>query len=394
MHGPTMYFIIVILLIQALISWTVYRLLTRLVPVFNLRSIRYSYCLVTLITVVVTSLSRWLYAAGVPAEWLICAFVWLIALTLMLPFLVVLQGIAYLISKKKKVTALPSSGSSGMTRRDFLRNSIAAVPVLSFGLSASGAYNDTDITIQRHALSLPKFPVSLGNLKLVQISDTHIGPFFDMEKLDQVVAMIQLEKPDMVIITGDLIDDLTLLAPTMERLAKMQASLPYGMYFCWGNHEYFRDIAKIRQALENSPIILLENNSRQIVGGEHPFYLLGVDYPWANNGAEQIEKRQLYMEKTLRNVPDEAFSILLSHHPDFIDNAFEAKIPLTLSGHTHGGQIGLFGRTLLPLSYKYMRGMYQRENMYGYVSTGAGNWLPFRLGCPAEIAVFTLSRLH
>lgn len=65
-------------------------------------------------------------------------------------------------------------------------------------------------------------------------------------------------------------------------------------------------------------------------------------------------------------------------------------ISLTLSGHTHGGQVALFGHSLLPIQYQYRRGLYQRQSCYGYVSTGTGQWLPFRLGCPAEVAFFTL----
>jgi predicted MPP superfamily phosphohydrolase len=119
--------------------------------------------------------------------------------------------------------------------------------------------------------------------------------------------------------------------------------------------------------------------------------LIGVDYPWAKNAEEMRTVREKYLKLGLEKVPQGAFKILLSHHSDFIDDAFKARIPLTLTGHTHGGQVNVAGHSLLPVQYKYMRGVYRQGDFVGYVSTGTGNWLPFRLGCPAEISVFTLS---
>jgi predicted MPP superfamily phosphohydrolase len=103
--------------------------------------------------------------------------------------------------------------------------------------------------------------------------------------------------------------------------------------------------------------------------------------------------RKKYLQQGLAKIPENAFKVLLSHHPDFIEDAFAANIPLTLAGHTHGGQVNVARHSLLPLNYKYMRGLYRQGNLAGYVSTGAGNWLPFRIGCPPEVSVFTLSAL-
>jgi len=390
-HGPAIYFVLVIVLIQGLVAWLAYLLLLRLIPAARNKEIRRGYWAVTLLAIIVVSLSRWLYAVGIPPGWLAAAFVWVIGQAVMLPLLVLCQAIYSVLTRKGKVPTAAPSDRCGITRRDFLRNSLIVVPGLALGVTARGIYAASDITVQRYNLSLPAFPAALGRLKIVQISDTHIGPFFNMEKLDEVLAMARREKPDLMVITGDLIDELTLLVPTMERLVSFQSSLPYGMYFCWGNHEYFKDITKLRQAFKNSPIVVLENNSQLIAGTENPFYLAGVDFPWASNGIGQVEKRQLYIKSALQNIPANACTVLVSHHPDFIADAFAAGVPLTLAGHTHGGQIGLLGKPLLPLQYRFMRGMYRQGNLCGYVSTGAGHWIPFRLGCPAEIAVFTLT---
>ena len=88
------------------------------------------------------------------------------------------------------------------------------------------------------------------------------------------------------------------------------------------------------------------------------------------------------------NLP--AKTILLAHHPEFIDNAAALGIPLTLTGHTHGSQFGIFGWPLFPV-FKYTRGMVKLGSSYGYVHSGNGSWFPFRFGCPPEIAYFILN---
>jgi len=390
-RSPSILFISMVLVIEVLVSWSVYFLLNRLLPLFDSRWVRVSYWVVTVLMIIATLASWTLYAAGIPIEGLILGFAWILGLFFMLPLLLFFQGVIFCKNQMKSKKAVETNAGSGITRRDFLQRAVTTVPVLGMGMSVNGVYDASDIVIRRHKLAFPTFPANIGQLKMAQISDTHIGPFFSIEKLDQVLSMLQREKPDMLVITGDLIDNLDELTATMERLEKFHAALPQGVYFCLGNHEYFRDLTRIRRAWNNSPATLLDNSSQLIFAGAQPLYLLGVDFPWVPRGASTDEKRQQYLQKACSDVPEDAFSILASHHPDFIENAFQAGIPLTLAGHTHGGQIGLFGRPVLPLRYKFVRGLYQQEKSYAYVSTGTGQWLPFRLGCPAEISLFTLS---
>ena len=391
MRSPSILFVAMVLGIEVLVSLSVYFLLNRLLPLFDNRWVRVSYWVITLLMIFATGASWTLYAAGIPMEGLILGFAWILGLFFMLPFLLFFQGVIFcknIIGSKKDRR---EDTGDGITRRDFLQRAATAVPVLGMGMSVNGVYDASDIVVRHHKLVFPTFPASSGQLKIAQISDTHIGPFFSIEKLDQVLSMLKHEKPDMLVITGDLIDNLDELTATMERLEKFHAGLPQGVYFCLGNHEYFRDLPRIRRAWNNSPATLLDNSSQLIFVGGQPIYLLGVDFPWVPRGESTDEKCQLYLQKALSNVPKGAFSVLASHHPNFITNAFQSGISLTLAGHTHGGQIGLFGQPLLPLRFQFVRGLYQQEQSYGYVSTGTGQWLPFRLGCPAEISIFTLS---
>ena len=120
------------------------------------------------------------------------------------------------------------------------------------------------------------------------------------------------------------------------------------------------------------------------------FWVAGVAYAFARGETAFRQERQEYLTEALQEVPDTGRTLLLAHHPEFIDDAAGVGIPLTLTGHTHGGQFGLFGMPLLP-GFKYTRGMVHIGSSYGYVHSGNGSWFPMRIGCPPEIAYFTLA---
>lgn len=392
MHGPTNVALLIVFLILVGISWIIYRLLKRFFPIYETPFIRNLYWSLSAIAIVSLPISRIVQTSIIPADLSRLPFVWFMGQIL----LFVLSPLFYAgfqlltLSRRENV----QNQGEGLSRRRFIQNTVAGLlPLTSFGVSSYGVYSGgSNIITQRQELSWASLPQYLDEFKIIQISDSHIGLFFSVEKLEEVLATVRREKPDLLVITGDLVDDLSLLQPTIDRLSELAHEIKYGVYFCWGNHEYFRDIKKIRQALVNSPIRVLENSNQMIIDADQPFYLLGVDYPWADNGQEQAIKRQSMFAQSIEGVPANAFKILLSHHPDFIYNAFETDIPLTLTGHTHGGQVAVFGQSLLPVKYKYMRGLYRNHQSYGYVSTGTGSWFPFRLGCPAEITVFILKK--
>lgn len=391
MHGPTKLSILISFVIILAISWIVYRLLKKCFPGYDTLFFRRFYWLTSATVVSGLTIIRTVQPGLVSAEFFRVAFSWLMGQIILL----VLSPVFYSAYRLAAVGTGKTSAVSNtmLSRRRFLRTAGSMAPLAVLGISTYGVYSGgSHITVQRHPLFLPQLPAYLDNLKIAQLSDTHIGLFFSVAKLEETLAAVRREQPDMLVITGDFLDDLSLLEPAMHQLSKLAGELKYGIYFSWGNHEYFRDINKIRQAFKATPVTVLANSSHLVINAKQPFYVLGVDYPWAERGLEQIGKRKAMFEQAIKDVPENAFKILLSHHPDFIDNAFSAGIPLTLTGHTHGGQIALFGQSLLPVTYQYMRGLYQHDDSYGYVSTGAGSWFPFRLGCPAEFAVFTLHR--
>lgn len=404
-HGPSILSMLIIFSLLAGIAWLGGRILRKWHVVYAGKGARYAYWGATILSVAILIFSRWLRpAGGFPGEWfrycIYFAYIWLVGLVFMLVVLLAGYVVRRLLrqfsackvvaGQAEPLEVAAAAGHRGITRRQFLQGMSAAIPAVPLAVSAYGVIDgDTQIVMNRHTLAFPQLPPALAGFKIAQISDTHIGPFFGMDKLDRVLTMVKQEQPDLLVITGDLIDDLALLPPTMKRLAAFQSQLPQGIFYCWGNHEYFRDINRIRRALYSSPIVVLENSNKAVVNGLH---LAGVDYPWSKDKGGQEMVRQQFFSKAVRDIPADAFTVLLTHHSAFLDDAFTAGIPLALAGHTHGGQVNLLGKSLLPVQYKYMRGMYRQGDCYGYVSVGTGHWLPLRLGCPAEVSVFTLQR--
>lgn len=395
------YTVIVVLVITSFISWLNFRLLTRLFPFYRAQVIKYGYAVISIMTTIVVGYGwskrpPFINIENEAYHYLVYgALAWLLGQLILLVFQPFLSVAHRLIKRDIAVVNQNSSSlTMGMTRRDFLHKTLAFTPLIAFGTSTKGIYDaQTNMILQRYSLNMPNLPPNLNGFKIGQVSDTHLGPYFDLTKLDTAIELLVQEKPDIVVITGDFADDMSLLKPAIDRFNKLEPSIPYGIYFCLGNHDYFHNIELVRAELNKSRIKNLENESILLVPGQQPFYLMGVEYPWANDTQSGINvsvpKRQQFFAAANQNIPPNAFKVLIAHHPDALIDGFAAQIPLTLTGHTHGGQVVIGGKSLLS-NYTYMRGLYQENGVYGYVSSGTGHWLPFRLGCPAEVSVFTL----
>ena len=397
----TINFVLITSAVIAFISWLNYRLLSRLFYSYRSQVVRFGTLIFSVITIAVIGYNwsmRPLFSVPDQQVYLLLFYgslAWFIGQMILLvlqPFIYV----AHRLIKENKQANTQEKNSMGpsMTRRGFLSSTLAVTPLVAFGLSTRGIYEaQFEMIVDRHSLVIEALPPNLNGFKIGQISDTHVGAYFDLEKLDAVIKLLVREKPDLVVITGDFVDDLNLLRPAIDRINELEPLIPHGIYFCFGNHEYYRNINIIRAELQSSKIVVLDNQNALIVPGQRPFYLMGVDYPWANDSNRGINvstsKRQQYFAEASQNIPPNAFKVLIGHHPDSLIDGFAAKIPLTLSGHTHGGQVVIMGKSIQS-TYAYMRGLYQENGVYGYVSSGAGHWFPFRIGCPPEINIFTL----
>ena len=299
---------------------------------------------------------------------------------------------------KKSQDEIIDDTTNVISRRSFLKKSIIFLPFISLIISIKGIFvGNSEIVLNKVKAKIQGLPSNLNNFKIVQFSDVHLGAYFKMDKLEKIINMVKEEKPDLLVITGDLVDDESLLPEVLKRIEAFAATLSYKAYFCYGNHEYFRNFKLIINEFNKCPSInVLKNESDTIFYNDVAVNILGVDYPFYSrhniiSEEDKYKLRESFLEKAQKTVNKKGLNILLTHHSDFLENAFNNKIDLTFAGHTHGGQISLFNKVLLPISFKYMRGSYLENGCFGYVSTGAGHWFPCRLNCPAEVTIFTLT---
>ncbi len=301
-----------------------------------------------------------------------------------------LQAILAVIGILVKIFRLLYEKTAGCkvddSRRRFLRG-VIWVPAVSAVLYG-GLYERRHIEFDEVDIDVSASGASrLSGMKIVQLSDVHLGNFFSLNRLQEVMVAIVQKAPDMLVITGDIFDDNSMNDEAIKLIDKFTGYFPFGVYFCWGNHEHLRGIEHLQEALSKTNIKLLNNSAVKVLSGDKPLYILGVDYLDGEHDENIAKRRDEYVKKALSSVPENAYKILLAHHSIFIDEGFANNIDLTLCGHTHGGQFAVLGVPLIPI-FKYMAGKFQQGNCIAYVSRGAGSWMPYRIGCPPEITTF------
>lgn len=219
-------------------------------------------------------------------------------------------------------------------------------------------------------------------VKIVQLTDLHIGSYFTKEWLAKVIDKVNALHPDIVFITGDIIDGSPhLLEPQLQPLTKINAPV----YMVYGNHEYYYNLKQWVPVFERLGLHILENESVEANG----LVIGGVGMPKAD--AFDFEKPDL--DKTFKNTDENKVRILLSHYPEVFEDAIKYNVFLQLSGHTHGGQLFFPFNLMTKYSNKgYLKGLYQKDGKWLYVSTGTGLWggLPMRLGTLPEIVEIIL----
>ncbi|MBN1446743.1 MAG: metallophosphoesterase [Bacteroidetes bacterium] len=319
-------------------------------------------------------------------------FVLGIALMLSLPFSAVFHIIDRIVkwigqkrNERRDMDAQPDPG-----RRRLLTTSamiFPAVAVVTGGRGVLNAYGDP--RMPDISLSWPDLPHALEGLRVLHISDVHIGFFIGFDELERMIELSAEKQPDLVLITGDFSDD----APTYLDALRLAGQIPsrYGHFASIGNHEYFRGIQSIIRSYERGPIPLLLDSGATVNIDGAALHIAGADDPRSmRNMPEHFFERSI--DQAMRDAPSDAFPILLSHRPSGFDYAARRGIPLTLAGHTHGGQIGFNGRSLLYTlnPERYMWGLYEKGDAKLFVSAGAGHWFPYRIGCPAEIPTYIL----
>jgi predicted MPP superfamily phosphohydrolase len=280
----------------------------------------------------------------------------------------------------------PGAGATA-TRRQFLGALTAVTPALVTGGGVACSLAQLPrFRLRSMDLALPGLPPGLDGLRIALVSDLHVGTFTSGPEVRRIVEETSRQGADLVLLPGDLINNsLSDLSDALDAVNDMQSR--HGSYLSLGNHDLIEDGAEfIRRTRARVPLLVDESRVVPIRG--HHVQLLGLSWS-LDEQRIAASVRQLASQIT-----PGAFPILLAHHPHAFDAAAAAGIPLTVSGHTHGGQLMLtdsvgFG----PLMYRYWSGLYTKPEHNGaalVVSNGVGNWFPVRTGAPAEIIHLTL----
>ncbi|PTL80642.1 metallophosphoesterase [Vitiosangium sp. GDMCC 1.1324] len=283
-----------------------------------------------------------------------------------------------------------------MERRSLLTGVGRALPLLAAGTSSAGIVaGSSGFEVRQVEVRLRSLPRALDGFRIGQITDIHVGAFIDAAYVRATVEAMNKAQVDLQVMTGDLIDDLTQLDETMAALETCQA--PHGMLAILGNHEHWRGIHPIREAYaaserRGSPVRLLVDEAHVLEHAGQRVRVVGVDYPMGRGRgmSAKADRMRRSAEVAFRGTSADEVVLCLTHHPDFFPFALERGARLTLAGHTHGGQVAILGMPLFRFAFDYMLGRYRRGDGQLYVSGGTGHWLPFRLGVPAEVSIFTL----
>ena len=225
------------------------------------------------------------------------------------------------------------------TRRQLMGAAAAMFPqaVLGGSLIAAAAQAGR-LRVRRFSLAFPELPRALHGLTIAHLSDTHAGRFVREHHLEHIAQATLDLKPNLVLFTGDLIDfNLADLPPAVSMLRQIHKTHPLAVVV--GNHDLFEGPNHFRRRLRTAEIPLLEDQKATFTFGYHRLDVLGVD--WGTQESQRKHGLAAHMEKTLARHSPSTFSILLAHHPHAFNYSAPAGVPLTLAGHTHGGQLML-----------------------------------------------------
>jgi uncharacterized protein len=275
-------------------------------------------------------------------------------------------------------------------RRQFLRQAAAALPASAVAAGAAAMSGNDTTQIVQVPLAFRDLPPSLHGLRILHLSDLHLGAGRTSADLGALLDSLRPDPPDLIVLTGDVADQLEELEAGLALVTAFAPRL--GVYAALGNHEYLNDIERMLPAYQRSSVRLLVNETAHITIGDATLFLAGVDDPVFFGPARPFYERAI--AACAASAPADGFRLLLCHRPEGFEPAAKHGFHLTLSGHTHGGQVGLLGRSAFEVLFgmPYLWGQYRRGESRLYTTSGFGHWFPFRLNCPAEAPLITLKR--
>jgi predicted MPP superfamily phosphohydrolase len=260
---------------------------------------------------------------------------------------------------------------------------------ISFAIivSAYGYFEAQNIRVERLIIQTSKIPEEIGTVKIVQISDIHLGLIVREQRLKRILQKVTAEKPDILVSTGDLVDgQMCRLNHLVEMLQEIKPQ--YGKFAVTGNHEFYAGLTQALECTEKAGFTVLRGTAANV---SDFISIAGVDDP---AGKIYESSGNTSEKELLAHLSRERFTLLLKHQP-IIDDGSSDFFDVQLSGHTHKGQI--FPFTLITrLRYSFNSGYFKLpNNSHLYVSRGSGTWgPPIRFLAPPEVTVIELLHGH
>ena len=272
-------------------------------------------------------------------------------------------------------------------RRSLRRVAAGAALVGAGGLLYAREVEPRRLEVVRLELALPRLAAAFAGYRVVQIGDLHLDDWSRPARLDRIAEMVNDERPDLIVVTGDFASysarrlDTGSLVGALRRLWA-----PDGVLAILGNHDYLTDVKLIRRCIREAGLTELINEAVTLERGGSGLHVAGID---------DVMEGRSRLDLVLQSLPASGAAVLLAHEPDFADvAAATGRFDLQLSGHSHGGQVRvpLLGQAVLPpFSQRYTRGLHRVGGMLVYTNRGLGTvHARLRFGCRPEITALTL----
>ena len=373
---PRYFFFTVIFLVFTLVNWYVFRRSKQVLPQSKtIRVIFYAVFAFLYSAFTIAMLGRNIFPLAIQKVLYLPGTIWM-------GFVLYLSGFFFFTDFIYLIIRIFHRLSPANSKR-YRKVQVFSGYILICGLIVYGYYQFRHPQIVEQKIEIAKEAGGYKHLKVVGISDLHLGVVNDKKHLEQCVRLINDQHPDLIIIAGDMVDNNAYPLEeekVWETINELQA--PLGTYFCLGNHEYLSGIeASMRFLRKTSMYLLIDsvvviNNSIQIIGRD--------------DGQGMRNHRRKPLKELVKDTNPALPIILLDHEPFHLSEAEENGIDLQFSGHTHHGQI-FPGNLITDKAYELAYGYLQKGNTHYFVSSGWGLWgPPLRIGTHSEIVVFDI----
>lgn len=257
------------------------------------------------------------------------------------------------------------------------------------GLALLGYIGTRRLVVRHLEAHVDQLPAGLEGMRIAQISDLHVGPHTPRRHLERIAAAVRDARPDLIAITGDQVDD---YARDVEPFAAAFGGLsaPLGVFAIPGNHDVYAGWSAVQRGLEAMGITVLVNRAVPMERNGARFWVAGTGDPAGGRSAVGPD-----IDRTLAGVPAEDFTLALAHNPALWPALAERGVDLTLSGHTHHGQLSIpwLGWSLASVFLEHAMGAHRQGGSQLYINPGTNYWgIPFRVGALPEVTMLTLRR--